>query len=537
MNPKDIVSLCIEEGILLDAETLGLLSEESEDAETVKLILKNMKRYTSSKIITKKLLEENKKTTKEVFSELPADQQKKLERLKIKLGLEIEISKETVQNSFKKSETNLSSKQNLSQVKRENTLKNNGNLSVKIISKIPQTKKKIQINDFVNILRDRFIKLKSILEERKDLENLVSINKLSNTRKKVSIIGIISEKRTTKNKNLLLEVEDLTGRSRVLINQSNKDLFLQAEDLSLDSVVGFNGFGDREILFANKIVLPDAALIERKKSPVNESVLFISDLHYGSKLFLEDNFSDFIDYVNGKKRPSEENLKYLFITGDVVAGVGIYPNQKKDLKIQDIESQFQGFADILSKIKRNITMIISPGNHDGVRLMEPQPLLDEKYAWPLYNLKNVVLTGNPAYVNIGAKPEKNFEGFDVLSYHGFSYGYYSGNIPSLIPSGMNGPENIMRYLLQNRHLAPAHGSAQAFPSDEDNMTISKIPDFFVSGHSHKCAITYYNNVLLISNSAWEEETEYQKRKGNQPDLCKVPLVNLKTRAIKIMDFE
>ena len=59
----------------------------------------------------------------------------------------------------------------------------------------------------------------------------------------------------------------------------------------------------------------------------------------------------------------------------------------------------------------------------------------------------------------------------------------------------------------------------------------------VSGHLHKCAISSYNGVLLIANSSWEEETENQKKRGNQPDFCKVPMFNLKTRAVKILDFE
>ncbi|GAJ02932.1 unnamed protein product, partial [marine sediment metagenome] len=85
-------------------------------------------------------------------------------------------------------------------------------------------------------------------------------------------------------------------------------------------------------------------------------------------------------------------------------------------------------------------------------------ILDEKYAWPLYNLKNVILTGNPTYVNIGTK--KNFSGFDVLTYHGFSYVFYANNIPSLIEKGLDAPEKVMAYLLKNRHLAPTHTSVQ-----------------------------------------------------------------------------
>ena len=32
-------------------------------------------------------------------------------------------------------------------------------------------------------------------------------------------------------------------------------------------------------------------------------------------------------------------------------------------------------------------------------------------------------------------------------------------------------------------------------------------------------------------------TPYQEKFGNEPDHCKVPMLNLKTRAIKLLDFE
>jgi DNA polymerase II small subunit len=124
-----------------------------------------------------------------------------------------------------------------------------------------------------------------------------------------------------------------------------------------------------------------------------------------------------------------------------------------------------------------------------------------------------------------------------LTYHGFSYPYFANTVPSLVEGGLNSPEKIMKYLLKNRHLAPTHGSIQYFPSEIDGHVIRKIPDIFVSGHLHKCAISTYNGILIISTSSWEEETEYQKKRGNQADFCKVPMFNLKTRAIKILDFE
>jgi len=268
--------------------------------------------------------------------------------------------------------------------------------------------------------------------------------------------------------------------------------------------------------------------------------LFIGDLHFGSKLFLKEGFFRFFDYLTGKVDRSKEDeikkIKYLFITGDLVTGVGNYPEQEKDLNILDLEEQFIELAKILEKIPKHIKIIISPGNHDGVRIMEPQPVFDIKYAWPLYQLKNVIITENPCMLNIGA--QDNFVGFDVLTYHGFSYPYYAGTIPELIKKkAMNSPEEIMKYLLKHRHLAPTHGSTQSYPHKEDRLMIKNVPDIFVSGHTHKCGVSYYNNVLVISTSCWEAMTPYQEKFGNEPDHCKVPMVNLKTRAVKILDFE
>jgi len=261
----------------------------------------------------------------------------------------------------------------------------------------------------------------------------------------------------------------LTGKIKVLVNGNKKELFEKAEEISLDSVVGFNCSGSREIVFVNDIIFPEARLPERKKSFTEEYALFIGDLHFGSKKFLEEGFLKFIDYLSGnvENTPEVEKIKYLFVVGDAVTGVGNYPNQEEDLAINDLEEQFIKLAELFGKIRKDIKIIFSPGNHDGVRLMEPQPFLDEKYAWPLYEMENVVITNNPATVNIGA--DGNFSGFNVLTYHGFSFPYYSGTVNSLIKArAMNQPELIMKYLLKNRHLAPTHASVQYFPYEIDS---------------------------------------------------------------------
>ena len=183
-------------------------------------------------------------------------------------------------------------------------------------------------------------------------------------------------------------------------------------------------------------------------------------------------------------------------------------------------------------------IIICPGNHDAVRLAEPQPVLDYDIAKPIYELENVVVVSNPAIVNVGK--EGDFEGFDILMYHGYSYDDYSANVESIRFSGATISDRtnmVMKFLLQKRHLAPTHGSTLFIPDpDEDDLVIDTVPDFFVSGHIHKANITQYGKVTKISGGCWESITPFQIKAGHSPEPGKVPIVNLKTRATKILKF-
>lgn len=537
---NELIRFFFEKGLLVDKDVLDLFKDVN-DSESVKFIIEKIKNTTNQKVITKTTLNENKEKVNKVFLELPQENQKKLEKFKINLGLSIEISKE-ISIEDKKSENQIQNQQ-FEQVKGKNNKSSQYDFFeggvVKNIERKKENIKKIEVKNFVGYFKNRFVSLRNILQEHPELNNLISINKISEGAQGISLIGMVRSKSITKNKNIILEIEDLTGSLKVLINQNKPELYKQAEEIALDGVLGFKGSGNKEIFFVNEVVFPEASLPERKKSKKEESVLFIGDLHYGSKRFMKDNFLKFIDYLNGNVPGSEkevEKIKYLFLTGDVITGVGNYPNQEMDLEIFDLEEQFLGLANLLKKIRKDIKIIISPGNHDGVRLMEPQPVLDEKFAWPLYDLENVIMTENPGRVNIAST--NDFEGYNVLTYHGFSYFFYAREIaPLIVKNAVNSPGDIMKFLLKNRHLAPTHGSTQYFPLEEDPLIIKEVPDILVSSHTHKCSTGYYNNILMISTSCWEEMTPYQEKFGNEPDHCKVPILNLKTRAIKILDFE
>jgi len=92
-------------------------------------------------------------------------------------------------------------------------------------------------------------------------------------------------------------------------------------------------------------------------------------------------------------------------------------------------------------------------------------------------------------------------------------------------------------MLRHRHLSPVHSANVYVPSEkEDTLVIKEIPDIILTGDLHKADIDIYNNILIIAASCWQSSTPFEEKVGNQPDPAKVPMLNLKTREIKILDF-
>ena len=92
-------------------------------------------------------------------------------------------------------------------------------------------------------------------------------------------------------------------------------------------------------------------------------------------------------------------------------------------------------------------------------------------------------------------------------------------------------------MLKRRHIAPTHGLMDYVPTDEkDGLVIDVVPDIVVTGDQHRAEVDSYNNILLVAGSCWQSVTPFEEKIGNIPDPCKVPLFNLKTREIKIIDF-
>ncbi|MFH1642812.1 MAG: DNA-directed DNA polymerase II small subunit [Nanoarchaeota archaeon] len=416
--------------------------------------------------------------------------------------------------------------------------------AVKIVSSYDGQPKKRGIQDFVFYFNARFKAIESILRNRQELQNITTINRILNKkeRENVSIAALISSKHLTKNGNIMLSVEDPTGTVNVLISKNKPDLFSMANSLVLDEVIGISGVSGENIIFANNVIQPDIPTNKTLKKHSEEIyAIFLSDIHVGSNNFLSDDFNKFISWIRGevgsdKQKDLAKKVKYIFIAGDLVDGCGIYPGQDKELVIKDVYKQYEACANLLQQIPKDINIIISPGNHDALRIAEPQPRFYQDFSEPFYRLENATLVSNPAMVNVCSS--KTFSGFDVLLYHGYSFDYFVANVESLRNrGGYDRADLIMKFLLKRRHLAPSHTSTLYLPEvDVDPLVITKIPDFFVTGHVHKSIVANYRGVTLICGSCWQSKTSFQERVGHNPQPSRVPLVNLKTRDVKILRF-
>ncbi len=415
---------------------------------------------------------------------------------------------------------------------------------INVVHSYREEPKKRDIQDFVDYFNNRYKAIEKILKQHQELNSTISISKVltKKDRETIPIIGIVSDKQITKNGNILLILEDPTGQIKVLVNKNKPRLLNEAKDIVLDEVIGVIGVNVGSFVFAGSIIWPDVpANKELKKMQEEKYALFLSDLHVGSSKFLPEDFEKFLKWINGdmgneQQKHIAKNVEYIFIAGDLVDGCGIYPDQDKELLTKDIYQQYRECAELLKQIPQHIPLVICPGNHDALRLSEPQPALSKDFAKPMYELNNAVMVSNPSLVNVHAS--SNFSGFDVMMYHGYSFDYFIAEVDSLRgQGGYDRADLIMKFLLKRRHVAPTHLSTQYIPDrNRDPLVMEKVPDFFLSGHIHKTATASYRNTTLICGSCWQGKTKFQEKVGHNPEPSRVPIVNLKTRDIKILKF-
>jgi DNA polymerase II small subunit len=306
----------------------------------------------------------------------------------------------------------------------------------------------------------------------------------------------------------------------------DKDLQKTAATLLTDQFVMERiSFGKNGGFIVKDIIIPDIPEHVPNRSKTETYAAFLSDLHIGSMYFMEKELNDFISWLSSSD-PVARKIRFVLICGDVVDGVGIYPNQDKELDFVDIYEQLKKTAELLSKIPQHIKVFVTPGNHDPGRRALPQPAIPEIYNSDLWNQKNISMLGNPAMVSLN--------GVKVLMFHGQSIDDVVRTTPGL---SYDKPAQVMRYLLQARHLSPIYGSQTPLaPELDDMMIIDEVPDIFHSGHVHVVDLDLYRGILILNSGAWQHQTPFQAGVGITPTPGLAVIVNLKTFKVYTKDF-
>ena len=390
------------------------------------------------------------------------------------------------------------------------------------------------IEEYLEHFQDRFKRLERILRKRMDAKDATSISEAIKApiNSKVKIIGMITEKREYKER-LLLRIEDLEADASVLVSSGGTpEVLNRARLLMLDQVICVSAIkGRNDLLIAEDFIWPDIPKKTPEKASMPVCAALISDLHVGSKTFMQDAFDRFILWLNGKfgdnnLRKLASHVKYVVIAGDVVDGIGVYPGQIEELAIRDIYKQYREASKFIQQIPDYIELIIIPGNHDVSRKALPQAALPRDYAEPLYEARKVRSLGNPSTVRL--------HGVELLLYHGRSLDDVVATVPNV---SFHTPIKAMKLLLQSRHLAPIYGGKTPIaPERQDFMVIERVPDIFQAGHVHVFGYDDYRGALMVNSGAWQGQTEYQRRMGLTPIPGIAPIVNLQTLQVTPINF-
>jgi len=395
--------------------------------------------------------------------------------------------------------------------------------------------------NFFKIFESRYKKTLKILSSRPESRQLRKIKNIKEFRNKsrfnsldkenggpriidsVFVAGLIMLKKNRMN-DVELVIDDTTGSIPAVCR--TRDLISEASTLVLDQMLmleispskrNSNDFIVKDIIF------PDIPEHVPSKSGTESYVALISDLHVGSKYFMEKEFKDFVSWLSSDD-DIVRKINFVCIAGDIVDGIGIYPNQDRELIDLNIKSQISYAADLLEKIPKRMHVFLIPGNHDPGRRALPQTALTNLRDFK--SLENFSILGNPSFIELNR--------VKLLMFHGQSLDDVIATVPGLSYSK---PVEAMKILLRSRHLSPIYGNRTPIaPESEDMLVIDDVPDVFHAGHVHITQVGRYKGTLIVNSGAWQRQTKFQQTMGINPTPGICILVNLATLQSFKRDF-
>ncbi|MFC3477905.1 DNA-directed DNA polymerase II small subunit [Halobacterium litoreum] len=378
---------------------------------------------------------------------------------------------------------------------------------------------------FVATFRDRYDKLSKKLRGRVNHRPTDALDSMPGG-SEAAVVGMVNDVRSTASGHWLVELEDTNGVFPALV-MKDRDIAAHVDELLMDEVIAVEGTlsDDGGIIFADDLHFPD---IPRTHDPSTADrhvqAALVSDVHVGSQEFAGEAWDAFADWLH---TPEAETVEYLLVAGDMVEGVGVYPDQDEELDIVDLYEQYEAFSERLKDVPGDMEIVMIPGNHDAVRLAEPQPAFDEELR-DIMSAHDAQFTGNPSTVTI--------EGVSVLMYHGVSIDEVIAEYPGDEVS-YDHPHRAMEHLLRKRHVAPQFGGrTRLAPEEKDYLVVDEVPDVFHTGHVHKLGVGGYHNVRLVNSGCWQHQTEFQKSVNIDPDVATAPILDLDTLDVTVRKF-
>jgi len=378
------------------------------------------------------------------------------------------------------------------------------------------------------LMKNRFSKYKQIMYDRQDSRKIIRISKLVQytDQNEYKIAGLLKS-RNKLDKSYEMELEDESTDLKLLVTDG--DNIRRVESFLIDQMV------IADVVFSKKIrrfIVKNCYSLD-VPTDVFQSVegaepvygVFLSDIHVGSNTFLNREFQDFLNWINGRSGDLEvvSKIRYVVIAGDLVDGIGVYPGQEEELTELNLSKQYDEFAGLMAQIPKSIKIFVSPGNHDATRQALPQPPIFKRYAKTLYEMDNVILLGDPCLVRL--------HGVNTLVYHGQSLVDIVGSSPGIT---FDKPAEAMKVLLKARHLAPTHGSTRVALEEDDKLVIKTVPNIFHCGHIHTVQTLKYKGTLLINSGTWQDQTQFQKRMGIVPNPAVAVVVDLNSLKVEMM---
>jgi DNA polymerase II small subunit len=535
-NLSKIISFVTSKGFQIHPDALTLIEEIQENYfQIIEDILSNKKNKKEKSMVI--ITEDIKNFVKVPLDKIPNGHS----------NCELIISKATVENDVGyKEDKEIIIDENLFSIKKDSfdKYKEKMDENLKIIY---DSNDKINsgegIEGYTSLFRSRYeksLKILSLRQDSKKVKKIELVKQLFNQSKinsnsmskedsanSLFIAGLVMNK-DVKNNNYDLTIDDQSGL--LTATTYNEDIKKQISMLTVDQMVMIefeNNSKRRKNTIKNlfSLDIPDR-IPNRSKSEIFS--ILISDLHIGSKFFMEKEFQNFLEWLNGNEYNKDiiSKTKYICICGDLIDGIGIFPNQDKELLEKDSYSQMEHAIKILSQIPKHMKVFLIPGNHDLGRRALPQPAIPQKYAEKLYSLDNITMLGNPCMINM--------EGIKILMFHGQSLDDIIASIPGLSYSK---PAEAMKILLKSRHLSPIYGQRTPIaPEKEDMMIIEDVPDVLHSGHVHVIDVDSYKGTLLVNSGAWQSQTPFQQTMGITPTPGIAIAINLSNLKPYKIDF-